>query len=775
MTRSWLLLVLALAVGTALTAALDLFWRADLALYDASLPHRAAAPDIIIIAIDEKSLQALGRWPWRRNLHAQLLGRLQTAGAAGVALDLVMTEPDLAHPDDDAALAAALASGPPTVLPTLSELADQGGQPRALEPLPALARTAAALGHADVELDRDGIARSVFLREGPGAPRYAHLMLALLQATSGRRATQPFGARNPAMTHDSTAWVRDYQLLIPYIGAPGSFTQYSYVDVLENRVPAEQLRGRFVLVGATAQGLGDAYPTPFSGYSSAMPGVEICANILQALESRTYIRPAPKAWVAALAPLPLLLVCWILYRHTPRQSLFWLISIWVAVLAASIAAVRLAHWWWPPSASLASLTLIYPLWGWWRLNAMHHYLDAEFDRFRSERMPFGGFLPDSPAPQRFADVLQQRIEMLRAAAERMRDSHRLLVATVRRLPDATLITDCAGRIIAGNHGAATLFDADDEARLEGRSVDELFRSLRGVEQTSHQAIHDAAPCSFEVHAEHSGRDLLVRAEPFLINPHARLGTLISLADVTDLRAMQKEREDIVSFVSHDLKTPASALLALAQLQRTPGRELAPAELTRRFEALAQRTLLLLNGFTALAQAELANPVVFIEFDLRDAIQDACDEVWALQESRGVQLATTLPDMPVVVLGDQRLLARAITNLLNNAVKYSPAGSTICLRCECRQGRTQVSVEDQGSGVPSEHRASLFRRFSRARHARGKDPGGLGLGLALVRVVAQRHRGEVRYEAADSGGARFIFTIPLASPAGATMGNSTPCD
>lgn len=771
MSRSWLLLVAVLAAATALAAALGLFWRADLALYDAGLPRGAAPRDVVIIAIDDRSLKALGRWPWRRAVHARLLDRLRDAEVAGVALDLVMSEADTAHPGDDAALAAALARGPPSVLPLLADFPEHGGRARTLEPTTALAHAASALGHVNLELDRDGIARRVYLREGPGAPDYPHLMLALLSVVDDAivddpQAPQPFGVRHPGGTQDRTAWVRDYQLLIPYLGPPGHFQHYSYVDVLEGVIPGDQLRGKLVLVGATAQGLSDEYPTPRSGASRAMPGIEICANLLQALRTRTWIRETPRALVAATAPLPLVLACLLFLWRTPRQSLFWLVGIGIGVLLACFVALRLAHWWWPPAATLASLLVIYPLWSWWRLNATQRYVEAELERFSAEHTLFGSTRQGSRTSPRFADTLQRRIELLRGAAERVRDSHKLMAVTVRSLPDATLITDCAGRIILANTSAAALFGATDEAELEEHVLDELLRGFDGRERHTHQQIFDSAPCVFEARFAPARKDLLVRAEPFIVGPHTRLGTLLSLADITDLRTMQREREDVIRFLSHDMKGPASSLLALAQLQRTPDKALPAPELATRFEALAQRTLGMLEGFTALAQAESVDTVAFTTVDCRDVVQDASDEVWAQLESRGMRLDSDVAAQPLQVHGDRRLLARALANLLGNAAKYAPGHSTIRLRCGAGAGGVQIMVEDQGSGVPAEYRGALFQRFSRAQHAAGhasgKAPRGAGLGLAFVRVVAEKHHGEIRYESAPGGGARFVLQLPSAS-------------
>jgi hypothetical protein len=169
-------------------------------------------------------------------------------------------------------------------------------------------------------------------------------------------------------------------------------------------------------------------------------------------------------------------------------------------------------------------------------------------------------------------------------------------------------------------------------------------------------------------------------------------------------------------------------------------------------------LTLVDNFVALARAESANPASFERFDLRDAVQDACDEVWAAAHARDITISPKVLDEVCLVSGDRGLLARAIVNLLSNAVKFSPAGSGADLVCERMGENAVISVIDQGPGVEPERRAGLFRRFSRGLH-RGDDPGGAGLGLAFVRVVAEKHGGAAWAEHGRGRGTTFRLFVP----------------
>jgi PAS domain S-box-containing protein len=756
--RVWFLV--ALLCLTALLYLSNVFWRTDLAIFDSALAIAPAPSDVVIVAIDDASIAALGRWPWSRAVHAALLDRLREDGARAVALDILFTEPDPNSPEGDVALARAMKKGPPTILPLLADFRGGNQAPRELLPMAILAQAAAGLGHVDLEVDPDGIVRSVFLREGPGAATREYLTAALLKHTPGAGPLQLRGERYPEAEASPTAWVRDYRVLIPFLGPPGHFSEVSYLDVLNGAVSPSAIRGKWVLVGVTAQGLGDGVPTPRSGYSRPMAGVEVSANVLQALRSGTTIGRLPIPLMILLGLIPVALVGVGLQRLAPGQALLLAASLVLATVGLSVLLLRVAGWWWPPTASVAVLLSAYPLWSWQRLKATQSFLEEELRQLARESFPLLPALPGAPTSARSDDFLQRRIELLRQATQRLRSARRLFAATIDALPDATILVDTQGRIVLVNPAASALFGSPGDQLLQGTAVDELF-SRRALDQLPFASLAGRAPCTVEVTLAETGRHCLLRAVAFHNEIGARVGTIVDVADVTELRAAQREREDVLRFLSHDMRSPATSLLGLAQLQRDPSRALSHHELSQRLDLLAQRVLTLVDSFVALARAESADPATFDQFDLRDAVLDAYDEVWAAAQAREIAISPSLLEEPCMVSGDRHLLARAIINLLSNAIKFSASGTGVELLCEHAGANAVVSIVDHGPGVEPERRAALFVRFSRGVH-RGSDPGGAGLGLAFVRVVAEKHGGVAWAEHEREQGTVFRLSVPLVS-------------
>jgi CHASE2 domain-containing sensor protein/signal transduction histidine kinase len=766
--RQWLLLLASLAAGVSFAVWNGWFWRADLLVYDAGPAYGPAPADVVIVAVDDASLAQIGGWPFRRALHAALLQRLRAAGVRAVALDFVFTEPDPVAPADDPVLADAIAHGPPTVLPLIVNWQHAPTRLAESPPLASLARAAAGLAHVQIEPDGDGIVRSVYLREGLGAPNRSYLALALLEASGRAPAPGLPGERHPGAAVAADAWVRDYHVLIPFLGPAGHFRQVSYVDVLRGKIPDAELRGTLVLVGATAQGLGDAYPTPTSGAGIAMPGVEISANVLQALRSKRMIAPLARSWSLLCALLPLAAAFLGFLRLSPRGSLLWTASLWLATLAASTLALRYGDCWWPPTPALAALVLAYPLWSWRRLDATQSFLDEELARLEREPLPLPR--PGDPAarPSRRSDVLQRRIDRTAQATARLRQLRQLLSDTIAALPDALVLVGPDGRIVLANPGAATLFAAADLHGLAGQPAARLLGELLGSAGPDYAVLAQRAPCAVEL-AHGSGRDFMLRLAPFHDAEGVRAGTVVEIADISALKRAERERADTIRFLSHDLRSPSSSLLGLAAMLRDPGRAPPAAETARRIESLAGRTLELADGFIALSRASVIEASQFEPLDLRDALQDAIDEVWASAAAKRVTIEAQAGTDEARVHGDRQLLARALANLIGNAVKFSPAQSRVVASLERRAAGFVVSIRDHGPGIARDRQARLFQRYARGLHHGDADPGGIGLGLEFVRIVAHKHGGSVSVESAAGQGATFSLVLPPAAAASGENG------
>ncbi|KKC25764.1 CHASE2 domain-containing protein [Sphingomonas sp. SRS2] len=717
------LLVTALVLGR-------LTERLDHIVYDRALTASQRPPpdDIVIIAIDNRSLQAIGRWPWPRRVHAEALDRLAEARPRAVGYDVLFVEPT----DDDAILAAAVRRSP-TYLPQVIDVPGPNGAAYAIA-LPAgpLATAAAGIAQVNLHFDGDRVIRKAYLEEGGDGQAWLQLgalMAGLKVADGSQAARQGLWQARP--------------VLIPYGGAAGNIRTFSFIDLVEGHIPPELLANRHILIGATADGMGDSYPTPTSGTTSQMAGVEIQANLLDALLRGDAITPAAEGWVlaGALAPLWLLLIGFL--RLSPRGTANLALALAFLILATSFGLIRFAHVWLPPAGALIGMLFVYPLWGWRRLQAISSYMTDELRLLQSEG--------DAFPRQRRADSGQEitlQANLLGQAIDRLRDLRRFLSDAIGRLPDALYVTDLDGRIALTNAEGRRLAARLAAPMTTGSDLRDLLARFRVtdngvlspfVDKTSDQGGAEAATedgGSFEVRyvAQRDASD-------------AQVGWIMRIVDISPLKQAERHREEALQLLSHDMRAPQSAILTLL---RGP-EALVPKPISARIESLANRTLELAEDFVQLARAE-AKPLEPEPIDLNDVAIDAADALWPEAKARGIRVDVGGIDDPHMVDGDRQLLTRAVINLIGNAIKYSDAGVIRCTLAEI-DGSVRLTIADQGIGMSDEQRAKLFERFQQGPRE------GIGLGLALVRTVVARHNGKIDCESAPGEGTTFIIDLP----------------
>lgn len=512
------LVSLLLTAAALLLSDSNLLYRWDLFLYDWNRMawSRAPAEDIVIVAIDEQSLREIGRWPWSRRIHAQLIRQLSAAEARVIGLNIVFAEPETTDPSADAELASALAANGRIVLPLLNEQHRLGEELRETLPIPLLRTAAAGIGHVDVELDLDGIARSVFLKAGLGTSRWPTLALAMLELSdpAAERALPGERARPTASASPSPdAWHRDYRILIPFVGPPGRFQHYSYHDVLRGDFPPASFRGKFVLVGATASGMADALPTPVSGLSRLMPGVEYNANVLDALQQGLTIQALPAHWTLLLTGV-LVFFPMLLHSACPAR---WTLPVAVLslllTLISSFVLLYTRQLWFPPAATLLVQGLGCPLWSWQRLLllirslfeqevraqvTLHSIGDAVITTDANGAVQYLNPVAESLLGAEPGALRGQKLgSMFEVADEQERYRAVNLVAlcleegALVRLPEPSILRNDAGEEYAIRASAAPIHD--QQMRVVGVVIafSNITETRRLTEQMRYQANHDA--------------------------------------------------------------------------------------------------------------------------------------------------------------------------------------------------------------------------------------------------------------------------------------------
>ena len=244
--------------------------------------------------------------------------------------------------------------------------------------------------------------------------------------------------------------------------------------------------------------------------------------------------------------------------------------------------------------------------------------------------------------------------------------------------------------------------------------------------------------------------------------------LVISRDITDRKRVEQLKNEFVSTVSHELRTPLTSIRGslsliasgvLGQLQPR-GQKLVSIALSN-----SERLVRLINDILDIDKIESGK----LEFhdeavNLGQLVLRAADDNHAFAEQYDARLETHVPDAPVLVWGDPDRLLQVLTNLISNAVKFTPAGSAVTVRVEQRDGWARVEVRDRGPGVPEAFRFRIFQRFAQADSGDTRQQGGTGLGLSISKAIIDRHGGRIGFEDHEGGGTVFWFELRAHAPA-----------
>jgi PAS domain S-box-containing protein len=336
-------------------------------------------------------------------------------------------------------------------------------------------------------------------------------------------------------------------------------------------------------------------------------------------------------------------------------------------------------------------------------------------------------------------------------------------AVIESIDDGLVVLDPRGVVVDINEIACAILDVErDEAlgrpfRRLGTTHPHYLRLRAAVAEFLEQP--DRMPEALEIAMFLRGRDhfFVLRPTPLRGADGAPMGLILALQDVTYLRDQEARREQLIATLSHELRTPLTSLrMAGDLLARTSpplaaeARSLVEAarEDVARLEDVAQR-LLELSRSRAMSIALERGTV-----SLRELVERMA-RVFALQaREQGVSLETSAPPGDLDIAGDATKLTWALSNLIGNALRYTPRGGTIRVEVAPAADVVRVSVADTGPGIPPERRERIFER-----HVQGDEPGAAGLGLAIVRDVVQAHGGRIFLESEVGRGSRFVLELP----------------
>jgi two-component system phosphate regulon sensor histidine kinase PhoR len=401
---------------------------------------------------------------------------------------------------------------------------------------------------------------------------------------------------------------------------------------------------------------------------------------------------------------------------------------------------------------------------WWfarRLSRPLELMTAGAQRFARGELDCPLEVTGSEETGRLAVAMNRMAVELAERISRAVEQRGEIEAILGCMVEGIVAVDNEERVIRLNRAAADLFSVAPQLSV-GRPIQELIRQA-DLQRFIRRALTRQQPIEeeLEMHGPHK-RYLQVQATPLTGADSERIGVLIMLHDLTRLRRLEAVRRDFVANVSHELKTPITAIRGAVE---TLLDEEAAADSDRRFLRIifkqSERLNALVEDLLDLSRIEQGASQGGWELSpapLLPVLQSARAACESLLQQQQIDLRLRCPERLAAPINVQ-LLEQAVINLLTNAVKYSDPGGQVVIEVAEQDDRIGIRVQDFGCGIAAEHLPRLFERFYRADLARSRSLGGTGLGLAIVKHVAQAHHGEIQVTSRPGAGSCFTLLLP----------------
>jgi len=367
-------------------------------------------------------------------------------------------------------------------------------------------------------------------------------------------------------------------------------------------------------------------------------------------------------------------------------------------------------------------------------------------RLADDVVPTGSGLAEATS------VIERVIDrtLLRGGEESLVEAR--LATALAAIQQGVVVFDDGGRIAYCNEAASGYLTARHGEALVDEAITEL------AAEAGSRAGRAAPERTVDLFGP--PRRTLVLTATRLQQDSRRVGVLVVIDDVTDRRRLEAVRRDFVANISHELKTPVGAIALLAETLLAEEEPAVVQRLTERMVAEAFRVSRTIDDLLELSRIEADGEAQRGEVPVHRLLAEAVDRVRPAAEQQGISIEVEEPAARLVVAGDRRQLVSAAYNLLENAVKYSDAGSSVEVGARTDGRWVDISIQDHGIGIPSRDLQRVFERFYRVDRGRSRETGGTGLGLAIVRHVASNHAGDVQVTSVEGEGSTFTLRLPV---------------
>lgn len=367
-----------------------------------------------------------------------------------------------------------------------------------------------------------------------------------------------------------------------------------------------------------------------------------------------------------------------------------------------------------------------------------------------------------------AGALNAMTAQLKSQIDTITADRNVTFAILASMVEGVVAVDQDDVVVHVNSAAEAILGIDATG-AKGRRIWEVTRVVE-VSEALNDAMKEGRVRVSEARIAKPQKDQVIQliGSPLKSAAGERVGAVVVMHDVSELRQLEGVRRDFVANISHELKTPLAAIRGLVETL-IDDENMDPATHNRFIEKIhdqSMRLSSLVSDLLTLSRLESDQAgVQFESLDLREAVAESYRGQVHAAETKRVEMAARVADSPIPIEGDGEALRELVDNLLSNAIKFTPEGGRVDMRLGTEGQNAVLIVEDSGIGIAPEDQGRIFERFYRVDKARSRQLGGTGLGLSIVKHVALAHGGNVSLKSAPGRGSTFRVQIPLRRSAG----------
>jgi two-component system phosphate regulon sensor histidine kinase PhoR len=354
--------------------------------------------------------------------------------------------------------------------------------------------------------------------------------------------------------------------------------------------------------------------------------------------------------------------------------------------------------------------------------------------------------------------LETRIDELQRKGRQLQESTERLETVLGSMVEGVVAVDENQRVLFANRAARALLDMQSPSAV-GRPIWEILRHPR-IDEVISTVLSGGETPALEIDLPRKHAVVAVMASRLPGKPSS--GVVLVFHNVTELRRLENIRREFVSNVSHELKTPLTAIQAYTETLLDGALD-EPEHRVRFVERIgeqANRLYALIQDLLRLARIESGENVFDVRAVAVKPVVEAClEEHSAIAESKSQRLLAEPSSAEIRVMADEEGLHTILSNLIDNAVKYTQEAGAIAVRWRAENGVAIIEVQDNGPGIPVEHQPRIFERFYRVDRARSRDVGGTGLGLSIVKHLVQEFGGGIEIRSQAGHGTTFSVRLP----------------